>query len=260
MIRRLLLALLLLGSSLRAEAGFYTDIWYNVLQSGQGYNLVQTDGFIFITFFIYAEDGTPTWVIATLNFDEGTSSYTGDLIATTGTFFGAPWVGATEVTVGTATFTPSASNAYEGTLAYTYTGRGSANVAITRQSLTAVAIAGRYEGSTRGRYSECANEDDDGRYETAARITVTQQPNQSATLVFAFESGLRCTLAGTLIQNGQLYRMAGAAYTCNDGLSTTADVTELRRTAHALEGRFVAASVFGGCMESARFAALGSAQ
>jgi hypothetical protein len=149
MIRRLLLALLLMGSTLRADAGFYADTWYNLLQSGQGYNLVQTDSFIFITFFIYAEDGSPTFVIATLTYDEGTASYTGDLVATTGTFFGAPWVGATEATVGTATFTPSASNAYEGTL---------------------------------------------------------------------------------------------------------------RRTAHALEGRLIAASMFGGCTESARFAALGRPQ
>lgn len=259
MIRRLLLALLLLGSSLRADAGFYTDIWYNVLQSGQGYNLVQTDGFIFITFFIYAEDGTPTWVIATLDYDEGTASFTGDLIATTGTFFGAPWVGATEVTVGTATFTPSASNAYEGTLAYSYTGRGSANVAITRQTLTGVAIAGRYTGNSRGTYAACANPADDGSYNTEARIRVTQEGG-NATLVFGFDSGLRCTITGALIQNGQLYRIAGASYTCNDGLSTTADVTELRRTAHALEGRLVAANVFGGCTERARFAALASSQ
>lgn len=89
---------------------------------------------------------------------------------------------------------------------------------------------------------------------------MTEQANQSATLVFSFDSGLRCTLAGTLIQNGQLYRMAGASYTCNDGLSTTADVTELRRTAHALEGRLYAANVFGSCTERARFAALASSQ
>lgn len=54
--------------------------------------------------------------------------------------------------------------------------------------------------------------------------------------------------------------MAGASYTCNDGLSTTADVTELRRTAHALEGRLFAANAFGGCTERARFAALASSQ
>jgi len=118
MIRRLLLALLLMGSSLRADAGFCTDIWYNILQSGQGCNVVQTDTFTFITFYTYDEDGNPTWVIATLDWD-GVSSYRGDLIATTGTFFGIPWVGATEMTVGTATFAPSANNACEATLSYT---------------------------------------------------------------------------------------------------------------------------------------------
>src|SRR5262245_49278384 len=142
MIRRLLLALLLMGSSLRADAGFFTDIWYNFLQSGQGYNVVQTDHFIFITFFIYDENGKPTWVIATLDYD-GVSAYTGDLIATTGTFFGVPWVGSTDQVVGTATFTPSANNAYQGNLSYTYNGRGSANVAITRQTLTSIDIGGR---------------------------------------------------------------------------------------------------------------------
>jgi hypothetical protein len=255
MIRRLLLALLLLGSSLRADAGFFTDIWYNVLQSGQGYNLVQTDDFIFITFFIYDENGDPTFVIATLFYD-GVSSYTGDLIATKGTFFGIPWVGATEQTVGTAAFTPSAGNAYEGTLAYTYTGRGSVNVAITRQTLLPFDIAGRYEGNTRGTYSACANAADNNNWESGSFITVTQQPDQSVTLAFGFDGGLRCSLAGTLIQNGLLYRIAGATYTCNDGLSTTADVSELRRTAQGLEGRLFAAQVLAGCTENARFSAL----
>jgi len=256
MIRRFLLALLLLGSSLRADAGFYTDIWYNSLQPGHGYNVVQTNNFIFITFFIYAENGSPTWVIAQLTYDPGTSSFTGELIATTGTFFGAPWVGVTEQTVGTATFTPSANNAYEGTLVFTYNGRGSANVPLTRQTLTPIPVAGRYDGSARGTYTGCTNSADNGSYQSDARITVTEQPNQGVTLVFAFDSGLRCTLVGTLIQNGLLLRIAGASYNCNDGLSTTADVSELRRSAQSFEGRLFAAQVFGGCAERTRFSGL----
>ncbi len=58
MTKRLLLALLLLGAAIRAEAIDWTDIWYNISQQGYGYNLVQSGdhGFIYVTFYLVSTE------------------------------------------------------------------------------------------------------------------------------------------------------------------------------------------------------------
>jgi hypothetical protein len=254
MIRRILLALMLLATTLRAEAGFFTDIWYKAIESGWGVNLVQTDDFIFVTFFIYGPDGAPIWYHAELRWD-GVSSFTGGVYATRGTFFGIPWNPAalSGPQVGTASFTPSAANAYEGTIAYTVTGVGSASHLVERQSLTLIALGGAYVGGQAGGYSGCTNSANDGAYKDYYDLAVTHLSNGAATFQFDYTSGLSCTLSGTLVQNGQLYRIPTATYTCSDGLDTTATMSEIKSTSQGLEGRFFAANVGDGCNEGASF-------
>jgi hypothetical protein len=254
MTRRLILALMLLATTLRAEAGFFTDIWYKASESGYGFNLVQTDDFIFVTFFIYGQDGKPTWYTAHLNWN-GTDRYSGDVFANQGTFFGVPWNpdNSSHVKVGTASFVPSAANAYQGTLSYTVPGVGAANVAIERQSLTAPALGGSYAGGQPGSYAGCTQPDNNTLYRDFFDLTVNHLANSQATFVFDFNSGLSCTLSGKLIQNGQLYRIPNATYTCSDGLDTTASLTEIKSTSQGIEGKLFAADVGDGCRESAVF-------
>ena len=64
-----------------------------------------------------------------------------------------------------------------------------------------------------------------------------------------------CTIAGTMIQNGSIYRIANATYQCSNGLNTNASVSDLRATPLGIEGQFTAPSVGGGCRETARFSA-----
>ena len=52
MLKRLLLALLLLSATIRVNAADYTDLWWNPAEGGWGVNLVQSDNFMFVTFFI----------------------------------------------------------------------------------------------------------------------------------------------------------------------------------------------------------------
>ena len=52
------LAFVLLFLPLAGKAADYTDIWYLPAESGWGVNMVQSDNFIFATFFIYGP-GTP---------------------------------------------------------------------------------------------------------------------------------------------------------------------------------------------------------
>lgn len=258
MLRRILISLLLFAAAARADAGYYTDIWYNASEPGWGVNLVQSDTFIFVTFFIYGKDGAPTWYVATLDWD-GMQAYKGDVYATRGTFFGSPWISgnSTEATVGTATFTPSTGNAYQGTLAYTVTGVGAASHVIERQTLTRIPLAGLYLGGESGSYSGCDSAGDNGAYAGSYELTVTE--GSSGKVTFAFDYGdLLCTLSGTLRQNGLLYSVPNASYKCNGDpvLDTTATLSEIKLTAQGIEGRLAAPSIGAGCRESNRFAAV----
>ena len=58
-------ALVLLATP-AARAADYTDLWWNPAESGWGVNVVQSDTFMFLTFFIYGQDGKPTWYSASL--------------------------------------------------------------------------------------------------------------------------------------------------------------------------------------------------
>ena len=266
MTRHILLAIALLAASVRVEAGLFTDIWYKSTEPGWGVNLVQTDDFIFATFFVYGSDGTPTWVVANLQWN-GVDSYAGDLFATHGTFFGVPWdpTASAEAKVGTASFKPSPDNAYQGTLTYTVTSTLSAHKAlaigtatnqIERQNLLAPSLNGSYRGRQIGTYSGCTNANDNHGYTDEFSLTVEQFADNSAT--FAFDYGdVSCTFAGTLAQNGLLYR-APLTYKCtgNFVLDATATMTGIKKTSQGIEGTLFAASAGAGCAESARFSAV----
>jgi hypothetical protein len=258
MIRRFLLALMLLATAVRAEAGFYTDIWLKLSEPGWGANLVQTDNFIFATFFIYGPSGAPTWYTAELNWN-GVDRYAGDLFANQGTFFGVPWVGTTQTTVGTAWFMPSAVNAYQGTLYYTHTGVGSATNAIERQNLARPGLGGTYSGGQVGVFTGCTNPANNGAFKDYYDLTVTHLANNTATFKFINLDGLTCTLSGALIQNGLLYRAPTVTYVCTDAtgtvLNTTATLSEIKATSQGIEGRYSAPHSFGGCGETGGFSA-----
>lgn len=49
---------------LAAAAGQYSDLWWNPQESGWGVNVVQQEETAFVTLFVYARDGSPTWYVA----------------------------------------------------------------------------------------------------------------------------------------------------------------------------------------------------
>ena len=71
MLKRLILALLLLTAAFNAKGLEYTDVYYDPAESGWGAFLVQSNTFQFIAFFIYGSDTKPTWYTAQL-VDDGT--------------------------------------------------------------------------------------------------------------------------------------------------------------------------------------------
>jgi len=259
MIKRFLLHCLLFTATSSAFATDYTDIYFIPAESGQGYNVVQSDAFMFVTFFIYGPGKTPTWYTADLTQD-GSGNFNGLLYATTGTFYGATWntQDLTTTPVGTASFQPTSP--YTATLVYTVTTPPAMAATVTkqiqRQTLTAITIGGTYVGGQSGAYSGCNSSAANGPYSDYFNLQVTQLTGGSVTFQFDYlfdNPEFTCTLTGTLVQYGQLYTVPTATYTCSDGLNTNASMSEIKATSLGIEGRFSAPDVGGGCREDATF-------
>jgi len=151
MFKKLVLCLFLMTAAFRVGAVDYTDIYYIPTESGWGVNVVQSDDFLFLTFFIYGPDNRPTWYTAQLRLD-ASGNYNGTLYATTGTFYATvPWKTSDQATtqVGTASFQPT--SAYTAKLIYTVTTPAALAATVTkliqRQSLTTIALGGSYVGA-----------------------------------------------------------------------------------------------------------------
>jgi hypothetical protein len=259
MFKRLLLCLLLLSAASRVAAVDYTDLYYVPGEDGWGANVVQSDDFLFVTFFIYGPGNTPTWYTAQLTLD-ASGNYNGGLYATTGTYYGMPWnpndhPPATQV--GTASFQPT--SAYTAKLIYVVTTPPTLAATVTksvqRQRLTAITIGGSYIGAQSGAYSGCNNNSSNGGYSDFFNLQVDQLTSGSVTFTFTYQ-GLTCTLSGTLTQFGQLYTIPTTAYQCSDGLNTNASMSEIKATSLGIEGKFTSPTVGGGCREDATFSAV----
>ena len=240
-----------------AQAAEYTDLWVTPGEDAWGVNFVQWDSIIYATMYIYGPDKKPTWYSAVLNRDLS-GNFSGTLFANGGTYFAQTWNPNDIVSqvAGTATFRPSTTNNYQGTLVYTVNGVGTVTKPLQRFSdHPAIPLTGNYYGGESGGYTGCTNASDNIIFVDSFPLTVTQTAS-TLTLVFAYE-GLKetCTLSGALVQNGLLYSVPTAAYACTDGLSTTAAISDIKQTAQGIEGRFTG-PVPGGCIETTRFSAV----
>ena len=251
MLKRLLLAILLFAAAGRAAAVDYTDIWYLPAESGWGVNVVQSDNFLFITFFIYGADGKPTWYTGQVTLD-ASGNYNGTLYATTGTYFILPWVSSSVVAtpVGTVSFQPTGPATAK--LIYVVNNTGTVTKVIQRQTLTPITVGGVYAGGQSGNYSGCSSGSSNGAYKDFFDLQLSQLTNAAVTFTFTY-TNMSCTFSGTLVQQGQLFNVPAATYQCSTGLKTTATMTEIKATAQGVEGRFSAPSVGGNCREDAQF-------
>jgi hypothetical protein len=253
MLKRLCLALLFAGFTLPAWATDYSDMWWIPAESGWGVNFTQNENVIFMTFFIYGPGNQPTWYVA-ITAQDANGNFTGSLYSTVGTYFGAPWNPADHpaaTLAGTASFVPV--NPYQGTLTYTLIGGPSVTKSIVRETLVTIVLTGNYTGGQAGAYSGCTSAGDNFLYKDNFDLQLTQLTDGNVTLTFNYTSGMSCTLSGALVQNGQLYSVASASYQCDSGLNTSAILSEIKRTAQGIEGRFAAPSVGLGCREDAGF-------
>ena len=249
------LSLALLAVPLPGTATDYTDIWFLPSESGWGVNLIQAEDVIFATFFIYGPNNQPTWYVAII-YRDGNGNFAGNLYSTVGPYFGGPWNPASysATLAGTASFVPT--NPYTGTLTYTLIGGSTVVKSIERQTLKTIVLGANYVGGQTGAYSSCSDSSLNSAYSDTYNLSVTHA-NGAATFIFTYASGATCTMAGTLAQYGQLYRIDPASYSCTGSLMFNASATmeEIKATAQGIEGRFTS-SLSGGCQENAQFSAV----
>lgn len=235
-----------------ALATDWTDLLWNPAESGWGVNFVQAGNFIFATFFIYGNALQPTWYTGQMTVDSN-GIWTGPLYVTAGSYFGGPWFPGQRATaqVGLVTFVPNALKT-GGTLTYNV---NSVNVTkqITRQTLQTIALGGRYFGGLVSDYYGCAFAGNNGTLRLYSEFTATQTGAGQLQLDFTIQNNINCTLVGTYVQDGSWFRIPNAAYTCTNGLSTNAVVSQVKATNQGLEGQWVASGMGDGCSEAAYF-------
>jgi len=245
-----------------ARAQDYTDIWWNSggTESGWGVNFVQNEDIIYATFYIYDINRQPIWYSAAMT-RTGSGTYVGPLYQTAGSFFGNPWNPAEHpaaTLVGSSTFAPS--SATTGTLSYSVTtgpNTGTALKQIARFAFKTILLGGNYSGVLSSTTTQCTDSSQNGTVLSDVDPQVTQTLDGTLQIIVAFTNSTdTCTLTGTAVQEGQLYRVPVAAYTCTfNSISTTATLYETKATSLGIEGRWHAGNV-NGCVLDAKFSAL----
>ena len=242
----------------RPAAAFtdWTDIWWATPEVGWGVNFVQSDQFIFATFFVYGANLQPDWYTGQMTYDATTNVWSGGLYRATGSYFGAPYNrnDATNVQVGSVTFKPT--NSWSGTLTYNV---NAVNVTkqIARLTLTTIPIGGSYFGGIYEELKSCANPLQNGVVRLYSEFAVAQTTAESTSqlkIEFAVENGA-CTLSGKYYLDGSLYSIPNASYTCTTGINTTASVTGIKATQQGIEGQWVA-QFNNGCVDRGYFSAV----
>ena len=220
-------------------------------------NLVQNEDVLFATFYIYDSSNQPTWYSSPM-FVDASGTYSGTLYLTTGPWFGGPWTGSAVATpVGTSAFTPT--SAKTGTLTYTVNDGGGPVVvtkSIERSTFRTINLSGNFSGIALVTLSGCTDSVNNGTTLYDIDPQVMQPSYGDLRIDFVYPAAnLACTMTGAAVQEGQLFRIPSATYTCPFGTSTVATVYEVKATALGIEGRWTA-KVDGGCQEDGKFSAL----
>jgi hypothetical protein len=255
-VRTLAVAFVLALSLVRPAAAVdYTDLWWNSLENGWGVNFVQADDFVFATFFVYGAALQPTWYSGQMTVDTN-GIWSGPLYQTAGSYFGAPWNPAQRGVnqVGSVTFAPATS--YAGTLTYNV-GGVVVSKQIARQTLKTIVLGGSYFGGAVSEFFNCTDPANNGflRYYTQIKAIQTT----GGTIQLDFDTGAvggKCTMVGAYVQDGQHFRLPSAAYTCDNGINTTASISQLKATSFGIEGKWIAGGVGSGCSEEGTFSAV----
>jgi len=230
----------------------YSDLWGGgqpqPTENGWGLNLIQQGDVIFGTMFVYGTDNTARWFSVTLTPTGGSTTWSGPLDQTTGSFFGAPWSNASVTHTPVGTMTVTFSSASTGTLSYTANGTP-VSKSISRFTLRAPNMGGRYLG---GAVAKGCNTD----ILIFDELTVTQTNlslNMSVRFFNAQSVESVCVYNGTLAPNGRTGSISGT-FSCSGGATNTGSfsITNLETSINGFNGTFTGGDQFCGSM-SGRF-------
>lgn len=227
----------------------FTDAWWTASESGWGLSIIHQENVMALVFYVYNQQGGATWYLSPASFNSATGNYQGPLFASTGPYFGAGAFnpnGVNQVSVGTATFTPT--SIYAGTLSYNVSGV-SVTKSVTRTSFNPIAYSGNFVAGLAGTLSGTCGAT--GPFEGSAFVSINQTAS-SIQLTLQGSAG-SCVISGPFQQNGRLGRMASGTITCTGGQPGTATIDEIDVNRSGATLRYT--TLIGGCTETARIGA-----
>jgi hypothetical protein len=250
-----LLASAAAACALAAQAGQYSDLWFNPRESGWGLNLVQQDETAFATLFVYGADGRPTWYVAS---NLQVTAYAGAYPLFEGTLYRThgPWHGG-PFNPGEVRVVPVGQMWVEvlakDRMRLHYNAEGVASVReLTRQTLAEEPISTWYTSQFVLRVAR-ADHTPIGTSHFQADLLVHFEGG-NAYIRSDDHLGRRCEYRGPYRQSGKLMSLAGN-FTCTagDALEGSFELTDLEVTAHGITGFLRREG--SGVRESGRFAA-----
>ena len=232
----------------------FSDLWFNPNEEGWGVNVVQQKDILFVTFFVYAANGQPTWFVgpatAYTGSNGGILSFTGPLYSTTGPYFGAGTfneAGVSARQVGVVSF----ASGQISTAGISYTVDGvSVTKMVERQTWRNENINGIYTGAIAGNYIGCGAPLD-GYYEAPITLNVSHDGGGTVTMR---EDGADyfCNYNGTYAQAGRMGQVQGSGL-CSDGTNQSFIATEVQGSLQALTMRLFS-QFAGNCVFTGRLA------
>ena len=205
--------------------------------------LVHRGSVIFATMFVYDPTRTPIWYSATLNYT-GNLVWTGDLILTSGPWFGTVPFNPSSVTnrrVGSLTWTATSVNS--GTLTYSVDGVFIAK-SLVRQLTVFDNFSGVYRGATHEEVTACINPTFNGTSEQNTTLNFSQS-GTAATVTGTFGNGF-CTYNGTFSQAGQMGQIDGS-FSCTGGDFGNFTIYEMQVNTSGVTARLTSDSTPLGC-------------
>jgi hypothetical protein len=251
-----LLVIATLFSAPVAATSFSTDqsdVWNAIGEPGWAIQLVQRGSTIFATMYVYGPSTQATFYSAALEATATQFTWSGDLIATTGPWFGTtPFNSALVTTRNVGTMTWTATSTSTGILKYSVDGvfvtKTMARYLVRYDDYSGTYLAAIHEDTT-----ECFNPADNDSLDGSLDLTVGQS-GLSMTIGLA-GPGATCTFTGTLSQAGQFGSVAGT-YSCTSGDFGTFQFFEMNVGVNYLTGNLSTHGTNDGCNSTGYFSAV----
>jgi hypothetical protein len=200
----------------------YTDQWWGgQAEHGWGVNFIEQGTTIFATLFVYGQDQTPRWFVATMQ-GSGTS-FSGPMYSTTAPYFGAgTFNGDSTQATQVGSMSVNFSSAYNGTMTYTVNGVN-VNKSISRQSFAPNNMTGHYLGGLTASGTSCQGTPN-GLILAFDQLNVTES-GQSLNMVVTFPqpgtgATSTCTFNGTVTNQGVMAQVSNGTWNCAVGSSS----------------------------------------